>query len=195
MCFFLEELCEHRPQLRPYLTGTLLVLGWFAVGGKDEKVIASQSQHGHTDDEHDEHPRLGHTVTLDEYSRQIHQSTRGKYLRHVVEGTLPTYPACLFFGRKYRHIRSIGCNVVCGTAHGNHGQNANGDGKEVGEVQGESQQSKHQATKQLGKHHKKLLGLVDFKEWTPNGLQRPRQHNQSCPKGDLRVRDTHAFVH
>lgn len=74
-------------------------------------------------------------------------------------------------------------------------QHGNGVNEEMWQRQRKRHQSEQNAAEDLGKNHEKLFGFKHFQKRAPKRFQRPRQHNERCPEGNLPVGNAHVRKH
>ena len=158
-------------------------------------MVNAQHAHEGGNDEHNRHPGRGHAKLLDQHSSKVDQPARGGNLRDVVERPLPSNPSGLLLFRQNAHVSAVRGDVMgCPTQRDN-GQNGDGHGKEVGQVECECHQGEAHTRHQLRKDDEELLRLIHFQKRAPQWFQRPWQHDERRPEGNLRVAHAHALVH
>jgi hypothetical protein len=148
-------------------------------------VVESQQYHDATTEEHHAHPchdigmMMGGSQLLsvhrlcvaremsDEDTRQVDESARCRYLRNIIERSLPADIFRLVLGGQFAHIHTVGGDVVGGSAQGDNGEQGYRDGKEMREVQGDGDEAEDDARRYLGDDDEELLRAVELEEGAP----------------------------
>ena len=135
------------------------------------------------------------SVSLDEHTGKINQSASGCNLGNIVESTLPSDVSCLVVLRERSHINAVGSHVMSGAAEGDDGKQGYTYGEEIGQMQSQCHKSEDASGGYLCEYHEKLLGFVDLEERAPEGLQRPRKHDDGRPESNLRITHVQSLEH
>ena len=191
-----EEVNKHIAQLHHCLLESRAISRCIAVVGRHKLgVVQSQQHHDQAYYSHDYSPCHHRSLTfgygsscciesadiarkvLDEHTCEHNESAGGSNLCNIIEGTLPSDVTSLILVRQRSHIHTVGSHVVSGTAQRYHSKQSNTNSEEVGQMQSQRHKSEDAARGYLSHDDKEFLGLVHFEERTPEGFQRPGEHD------------------
>lgn len=195
--FLREECRDNLFQARKALPKRMM-FGGGAARRKRTQVVGPQSHERGAQDHQHHRPRANRSVerrravrreALVEPTRQPHEAACGDQFGQVIERSLPPDILRLSRRREFRHVDTIGRDVVRGTAECHNGKDCDRDGEERRHVKRQSRDTEQHAAQQLGRNDPEFFRAVQLQKRTPQKLDRPRPHDQRCPERNLGVRN------
>ena len=170
--FLREECRDNLFQARKALPKRMM-FGGGAARRKRTQVVGPQSHERGAQDHQHHRPRANRSVerrravrreALVEPTRQPHEAACGDQFGQVIERSLPPDILRLSRRREFRHVDTIGRDVVRGTAECHNGKDCDRDGEERRHVKRQSRDTEQHAAQQLGRNDPEFFRAVQLQK-------------------------------